>query len=634
MLGAQTNHSRITRTVGANPGLSGLAQLIRPVVLANPVRSGRPVQRPDSFLNPGTKDGAMAEKAHYRCTKCGHEWNGKAPGQRSTKPRCSDCDAYGGTIDVVDDDDAADGDDAADEPDEPQSTPDEPQSAPQPTPPAQNDQGGQDEVAHTRDRIAPPRPDEYGGGPKPNDDGFSVRDVFEDVIQMYPNYGDQVDPDAIVDYLTDMAGYYGTPTPDQLHDWLTRYRGVSSDTASDVEAQYDDALHHQLQQGNLDQEEVRSLFVPTGAQAGQSPPGGGGGSTSRSQTAAAVQGGGGQSGPAPQPSRYESKTKDSLMQSQSGNQVPSQVQDRLDRMDVSRELREAMREMYALGASEQDGSQGQPAPGDTREEQLANRIEMLEAGAGKIQGGGQEGYEFTDFLSQLTEVEQQLDQLRGGNSEGNQRLQRLEQRIEGLYEHLDRNQGGGGQDSGIAAIIANAQGMGAEDKAELLQAVEGASTDPEVKKEELRLQRHEAWAEGIASGIQQALGGLGGGGGDTLTEIRRLLRGPTRDEVVQPEPQPAPREEPARRAEPEPRGEPPGRGEPEPQGQPERQEAPAQFPGQERLERANGEDEPAPTAQDEPDGGPDDQAHPAHDHPNAEVPDDGQEPDVVLEDEA
>lgn len=195
-----------------------------------------------------------------------------------------------------------------------------------------------------------------------------------------------------------------------------------------------------------------------------------------------------------------------------------------------------------------DGSQGQP---DTYE--VGQRIQILEHRLDQIvnhleqENGGQQG--LTDLMEEALTVHDTIEQLRGQDQAPNE-VNRLEQRMDELYRELQ--QVGQEHDLGqraesLISVIATAQGMDAGEKAEIIQAVEGAKTDPEVAKEKFKLERSQTWANALidaVGNVGQAVpggeDGEGGGGiaasvGALLGGYRRAVRGPQQQYPQQPQ---------------------------------------------------------------------------------------------------
>lgn len=428
--------------------------------------------------------------------------------------------------------------------DEPEQEPDE---SDHPEPQQSNPEPQQPKESSTRvsggQHMAPPRPEHYFDS-EPDEPDVTPFDVFKTVVEMFPNYGSNVNDQQVQRYLIDRAEYIGTaPTPGQLSDWLADSPGVSDNTAAAVKEHYVEALDGQVQQGRLSPQDIKEVYAPGSAQSQQQQPQesrGGSSEAERRLRRTASQEPQQSQQPNPGTSQAEERLMRHAAQQPQQEDVPQHVERKLNQANLDPQVREAMRDMYMLGKEE---SQTQPdRPQRNRREasrdELKDRIRMLEA---QIEQGSEET-EFTDFLDQLTTIEQQLDQLRGNDSP-DQNMQRLEERIEGLYHQLDD---GGTQDDsgtgGIANVIASAPGMEPGEKAEVLQSLQGATADPEVKKEELRLQRHEAWANSIVQAAEKAAEGVTSGSNivDALTNGGNQPRQPR--EQTEPEPSPQARE--------------------------------------------------------------------------------------------
>lgn len=425
-----------------------------------------------------------------------------------------------------------------------------PEAEPEPEPESSVEQAGAETPSRPAgDRLSPPRPEEFEPDIEASDPGMTPRDVFDNVIETFPDYGSNVDHPNVVEYLGEMADYYGTPRPADVHDWLSRFRGVSEETAADVEAQYDDALDHQLQRGKLSADDVRSLFVDESTQAPQTRGGSAARRRARSRTEARV--GGGQSESRTERAsrrRGSSRAKERVLQETTQVDLPPRVEARMEAADVDPQIRDLTREVYEMGRSESGSDRRNPqgqrrGTGPATADELNERVQMLEAAQQQMQegnGAGTGGFTFVDFLDQLTQVEEQLDELRGTSQEPDQ-IQQLQSQIQGIYSRLEEGAPEEATDPSqdLMSIIAKAEGMSPDDKAELLSAVEGAASDPEVKKEEYRLKRHENWASSFSDLAEKLVGGGGdgeedGAGGNfafSLGSFFRGLRGERREVI-------------------------------------------------------------------------------------------------------
>lgn len=183
--------------------------------------------------------------------------------------------------------------------------------------------------------------------------------------------------------------------------------------------------------------------------------------------------------------------------------------------------------------------QYQPPPQQPRQpesneyvDQLQQRIDVLEA---RLEGqAGREdedlhskANEVVTLLDQLSTIEGKLSDIRGqGGGGGDERIASLERQIDGMFNELQQQaQETGSDDANLAATIATSEGMNPQEKADLIQAIEGPN-DPEIKKEEMKLQRQQAWAEAASNLVDDIANAVSGDGDNSMAfQMGQFLKG-------------------------------------------------------------------------------------------------------------
>lgn len=447
----------------------------------------------------------MADKVQLECGECGHDWRGKPIEERETRPRCSECSASGDSIQEVGQPEKSSPDETESESESVESDP-EPDSHDHPAHPldAPASEPRSRQRPPASERISPPRPEEYGAQTAEPEDELTPRAVFEDVIRMFPTYGSSVSKEAVVEYLKDMADYHGTPTPDDLYDWVVRFQGVGDSTAADLKDQYDDTLDHQMQRDKLDPAQVQELFgygSPSRDdvdERGAAPARRGSRAAARADPSRSVGG----SGP-PQRPQGESKAKVRAVEQATRDEVPEPVRERLDRADVGPGVKDLAREMYLIGrdSAKADRSSSQSRePEPTRRQQQEPRQPGQPRSNGDSQSGEAGG--LVESIDQVLKLEQKLDEMRGDDHDATeQEITRLQQQLAAVAEQVNNDDPEHDHMSGeIEELVINSD-LPVNEKKELLGS---AARDPETIKLEKRYDRLESLldkGENVLSGL-------------------------------------------------------------------------------------------------------------------------------------
>jgi hypothetical protein len=346
---------------------------------------------------------------------------------------------------------------------------------------------------------------------------MSPHDVFEKVVDTFPDYGSNVNPEKMQKWLRDNADWYGTPTPEELFDWASRFRGVSDDTAADLEAQYDDALYRMVQRGKLDPEEVQSLFYPTNQQETQPEPQGRerrSGSRTEATVSTGVQGG--EQQPQNRGRRKAYRAKESALEQSAQASQNAQAEQQAPAPEPQ------SRAAQVSPAPPQPPSDNGDKPRDERIEELERTVEALEATEQRLRKQTQEepdgGMTLADNLDQLVEVEKKIEELRGGSGQDTDpRLQEFSQRLGQLEQSIAEaaSSNSSSESDNIVSVVASAEGIDPDKKAELIQSLGGGGMDPEVKKAEYELEQKQVMWENVSNAIKEAASGMGGGGGES-----------------------------------------------------------------------------------------------------------------------
>lgn len=396
--------------------------------------------------------------------------------------------------------------------------------------------------------MAPPRPDQYfEPAESQDDDTITPMDVFRHVVDDFPDYGDNVTDDKAKQFLVERAEWNGVaPRPEEFYAWLSSIPGLGESVAGALRQYYSEALNHQVQRGNIKRHEISEMYAPSNQQ--QPEP-------QQEQVAAtseherqlsrvAVAGG-----------------RETAEQPQNGYQGPSDAEQHL--MEYAVDGQPATNGGAAGTRPQPPGSpQGGRAPGGSggqrgaaqsrqasgrqqgyqqqqrqqtpqtaagaapaHPDSLESRLEVIEKRIEQAAQDDSPTSDITQVVDQLVTVEENLDRLRGQEGGDDPRIDRIEQRIAELYSTMQEGGGGSpGGESDILGTIAQAD-MNPGEKAEIMTTLEQASADPEIRREEFKLERHKEWADTVSEVFDRLVSGVSEGGSSPMFHIGQLLNG-------------------------------------------------------------------------------------------------------------